>query len=79
VSRDDTLLKVGVVMMALALVIAAVVVSVALRSVPEQAVASKRVATTKSSAEHLVCGESPHKPWVEKPRPLSTADRNLPR
>jgi hypothetical protein len=79
VSRDDTLLKVGVVMMALALVIAAVVVSVALRSVPEQAVASKRVTTTKSSAEPLVCGESPHKPWVEKPRPLSTADRNLPR
>jgi sortase A len=52
VFREDPLLKVGVIMMALALtlVIAAIVVSVALRSEPERVVAAE-VATTKSPDE----------------------------
>jgi sortase A len=76
VFRDVPLLKVGVIMMALALalVIAAVVVSAAPRSDPERAVASERKATKKSSVEPLIRGESPHEPWRERAKPLPTAD-----
>ena len=76
VFREDPLLKVGVVMMTLAitLVIVAVVVSAALRSVPEQAVASETVATKESSVKPSIRGESPYEPWVEKATPLPTAE-----
>jgi sortase A len=79
VFREVPLLKVGVGMitLALALVIVAVAVSAALRSVPEQAVASE--SSTKSSAkpsvEPLVRGESPYKPWRwEKAKPSRTSE-----
>jgi sortase A len=75
VFRQDPLLKVGVIAMTVALVLAifAVVVNIAVRSVPEQAVASERVTTTESPVEPLTRGEEPFGPWVEKARPLPTA------
>ena len=78
VSREDLLLKAGVVMMtlALALVVVTVVVSVALRGAPEEAAASEATTKTssKSSAEPLIRGESPYEPWVEKATPPPTAE-----
>jgi sortase A len=76
VVREDPLLKMGVIMIvvALALVIVAVVVSAAPRSDPERAVASERKTTQKSSVEPLIRGESPPEPWREKAKPVSTAD-----
>src|SRR5215211_6953453 len=61
-------------MLALALALVAVVVGVAVRRVPEQAVASERAAKTKSSAEPLIRGESPTEPWREKERSLPTSE-----
>src|SRR5215211_1218855 len=63
-------------MMTLALVFAivAVVVSVALRSDPEQAIASESVAKAKSSLESLVRDEKPPESSREKPRSLPTAN-----
>jgi hypothetical protein len=54
--REDSLLKAGVIMivLALALAIVAVAASVALRSDPEQAIASERVTTAESSLKRLV-------------------------
>jgi sortase A len=76
VFREVPLLKVGMIMMALALalVIAAVVVSAAPRSDPERAVASGTKATKKPSVEPLIRGESPPQPWREKEKPLPTAN-----
>jgi sortase A len=54
--EEDPLLKVGVIMMtlALALTVVGVVVSVSLRDEPERAVASEKKAATESSVEPLV-------------------------
>jgi sortase A len=78
VFREDTLLKVGVIMMtfALALTVVAVVVSISLRNEPERAVALEKVAT-KSSVEPLVRGESRYEPWVE-PRLKPEAQKTEP-
>src|SRR5215210_2428035 len=69
---DDPLIRVGVIAMVFALVfaLAAVVLTMLLRSAPERAVASEGVATTESSAGPLVRGESSVKPWRVQPRPL---------
>jgi sortase A len=74
VFREVPLLKVGVIMMllALALAIVAVVVSIAGRSVPQQAVASQRLTKTQSPVEQLIPGESFFESWVEKARQLLT-------
>jgi sortase A len=74
VFRQDPLLKVGAIAMTVALVLAifAVVVNIAVRDVPEQAVASERVTTTGSPVEPRTRGEEPYGPWVEKARPLPT-------
>ena len=56
--------------LALALVLVAVVLTVLLRNAPEQAVASEQVAKTKSLAGSLIRGEGPVKPWREKARSL---------
>ena len=71
-SGNDPLLRVGMIMMAFALVLAlaAVVLTMLLRDVPERAVASVRETATKSSAGPLIRGESSAKPWREKARPL---------
>jgi sortase A len=76
VFREDALLKAGVIMLvvALALVLVAVVVSAAPRSDPERAVASERATTTESSVEPLSRGESPPEPWRERAKPLPRAD-----
>jgi len=76
VFREDPLLKVGVIVMtlALALVIVAVVVSFAVRSVPERAVASERTIKEKHSTRPLVRSESSMEPWVEMARSLPTAE-----
>ena len=60
------------IMMAFALVLAlaAVVLTMLLRDVPERAVASVRETATKSSAGPLIRGESSVKPWREKARAL---------
>jgi sortase A len=70
---NDPLLKAGIIMMAVALVLAlgAVVLSLLLRGAPERAVASERVASTKSSAAPLIRDESPAKPWREQERRVS--------
>jgi sortase A len=80
VFEEDSLLKVGVIAMALAvvLVIVAVVVSVEVRGVSQQAVASETEKTTKSSAGSLVGGESPNKPWREKANPGSSGGGSKP-
>src|SRR5919112_3460640 len=69
-------MKVGVILMmlALALAIVAVVVSLALRSVPQQAVASQRETATESPLDRLIPGESSSESWVEKARELLTAE-----
>jgi sortase A len=74
--REDSLLKAGVIMivLALALAIVAVAASVALRSDPEQAIASERVTTAESSLKSLVRDKNPPEPWREKPRSLPTTD-----
>jgi sortase A len=77
VFRDDLLLKLGVMMMtvALALVLVAAVVTVALRGDPKQAIASVTEATTAAaSVEPLIRGESPYEPWVEKATAPPTAE-----
>jgi hypothetical protein len=76
VFREDPLLKAGVIMIvvALALVMVAVVVSAATRSDPERAVASERKTTTESSVAPLSRGESPPEPWREKAKPLPMSD-----
>ena len=60
--------------LALALVIVAVVVSFAVRSVPERAVASERTIKEKHSTRPLVRSESSMEPWVEMARSLPTAE-----
>ena len=69
---NDPLLGVGIVAMAFALVLTlvAVVLTMLLRNVPEQAAASETDTTTKSSVRSLVRGESSIRPWREKARPL---------
>jgi sortase A len=71
----DPLLRVGLILMAFALVFALVtaVLTVLLRNVPERAAASQKVAT-KSSAEPLIRGESSVEPWREKARLLPAPD-----
>jgi sortase A len=72
VFREVPLLKVGLIMMVLALTLAivAVVVSIALRSFPQQAVASQRDTATESPIQQLIPGESSNESWVEKAREL---------
>ena len=76
IRKAPLLMKVGVILMtlALALAIVAVVVSIALRSVPQQAVASQRETATESPLERLIPGESSYEPWVERARELLTAE-----
>jgi len=68
---NDPLFRVGLILMAFALVFALVtaVLTVLLRNVPERVAASEKVAT-KSSAGSLIRGESSVEPWQEKARPL---------
>src|SRR5829696_6345536 len=63
-------------MMAFALVVAlvAVVLTVLLRNVPEQAAAAEKAATTKPSSGPLTRGEGSVEPWREKARPLPAAE-----
>ena len=74
--REDPLLKVGVMVITLALVLAifAVMVSIAVRSVPQQAVASEKETATESSVERLIPGESSYESWVERARQLLTPE-----
>jgi len=76
VFREDPLLKVGVMVITLALVLAifAVMVSIAVRSVPQQAVASEKETATESSVERLIPGESSYESWVERARQLLTPE-----
>jgi sortase A len=76
VFREDPLLKAGAIMivLALTLVIVAVVVSAAPRSNPKRALASESKATTESSGEPVIRGESPPEPWREKAKPLPAAN-----
>jgi hypothetical protein len=60
--------------LALALAIVAVLVSIAVRSVPQQAVASERETATESPVEQLIPGESSHESWVESARHLLTPE-----
>jgi hypothetical protein len=55
VIREDPLPEVIEITLALALAIVAVMVSIAVRSVPQQAVASERVAATGSPVESARC------------------------
>jgi sortase A len=73
---NDPLLRVGLILMAFALVFAIVtaVLTVLLRNVPEQAAASEKVATTKPSAGPLIRGESSVKPWREQARHIPTPE-----
>jgi len=73
---NHPLFKVGVIMMAFALVLAlvAVVLTVLLRNVPEQAAAAEKAATTKPSSGPLTRGEGSVEPWREKARPLPAAE-----
>jgi sortase A len=66
VFSEDPLLKVGVIIMtlALALTVVAVGVTISLRNEPERAVAVEKAAM-KSTVEPLVRGESPFEAWVE--------------
>src|SRR5919112_3068830 len=70
------LMKVGLIMMALALALAivAVVLSIALRSVPQQAVASQRDTATQSPVEQLIPGESSNESWLDRARQLLTPE-----
>jgi len=76
VFREDPLLKVGVMVITLALVLAifAVMVSIAVRSVPQQAVASEKETATESSVERLIPGEGSYESWVERARQLLTPE-----
>ena len=76
VSREDALLKVGVILMALALVlvIAAAVVSVALRSEPERVVAAE-VAATKFPGEPPRYSSGEEKSATKK----SSSEKEFPR
>ena len=60
--------------LALALTIVAIVVSIAIRSAPEQVVASETKTATNSPTDLLVRGESPGIPWRERAGPLSAAE-----
>jgi sortase A len=75
--EDPLLLKVGMIMMALALAftVVGVVVTLSLRSEPEQAVASETTtkSSSKTSVEPLIRGQSPYEPWVEKATPPPTS------
>jgi sortase A len=75
VFRQDPLLKVGLIAMTVALVLAifAVVVNIAVRSDPEQAIASEKVTTTEAPVEPRTIGAEPFGPWVEKAQPVPTA------
>jgi sortase A len=75
VFKEVPLLKVGVIFMllALALAIVAVVVSIDARSVPQQAVASERLTTTESPVERLIPGESSFESWVEQASQMLSA------
>ena len=70
------LMKVGMIMMALALALAivAVVLSIALRSFPQQAVASQRDTKAESPIQRLIPGESSNESWVVKARELLTPE-----
>jgi sortase A len=70
------LMKVGGIVMtlALALAIVAVVVSIAVRSIPQQAVASQRESATESPVQRLIPGESSYESRVEQARQLLTAE-----
>jgi len=59
---------------ALVLTLMAVALTMLLRAVPEQAVASEAKTKTKSSVGALIRGESPIEPWVEKAMPLPTTE-----
>jgi sortase A len=59
---------------ALVLTLVAVVLTMLLRGVPEQAAASEREPTAKSSAGALIRGESPAKPWREQARHVSVPE-----
>jgi sortase A len=75
-SGNDLLLRIGIIAMAFALVLTlvAVVLTMLLRGVPEQAVASEMKTTVKSSALPLIRGESSVKPWREKARHVSASN-----
>jgi sortase A len=70
------LMKVGLIMMALALALAivAAVVSIALRSFPQQAVASQKDTATESPVEQLIPGESSNESWIDRARQLLTPE-----
>jgi sortase A len=76
VFREVPLLKVGLIMMVLALTLAivAVVVSIALRSFPQQAVASQRDTATESPVEQPIPGESSNESWIDRARELLTPE-----
>src|SRR5215217_8763139 len=63
-----------VITLALVLAIFAVMVSIAVRSVPQQAVASEKETATESSVERLIPGESSYESWVERARQLLTPE-----
>jgi sortase A len=63
---------------ALVFALAAVVLTVLLRSAPERAVASERAATVQSSAGPRVRGESDVKPWQERQQPTPQAPKDEP-
>jgi sortase A len=73
---NDPLFRVGVIMMAFALVVTlvAVVLTVLLRDGPERAVTSERASTAKASSGPLIRGEGSVEPWREKARPLPAAE-----
>jgi sortase A len=77
---DDPFLKVGMIMMAFALVFAllAVVLTILLRNVPEPVAASEKATTAKSSAASPIRrGESTVKPWREKARHISAPEGSM--
>ena len=60
--------------LALVLAIVAVLVSIAVRSFPQQAVASEREIATESPVEQLISGEGLFESWVERARKLLTPE-----
>jgi sortase A len=76
IRKAPLLMKVGVILMtlALALAIVAVVVSIALRSVPQQAVASQRETATESPLQRLIPSESHFESWVEQASQMLSAE-----
>jgi sortase A len=70
------LMKAGVIVitLALALAIVAVVLSIAVRSVPQQPVASEGETKTHSALERLIPAESSFESWVEKASQMLSAE-----